>query len=178
MTERWSIAIDYGKVVVALFIDFKKAFGCVSQSVLNKKLLASGISGDLHNFTMNYLEDRRQFTVINGESSNTENAKYGVPHGSLYDPRLFTIFSNDLPDYKTAGETEMFADDTTPYGIADTYDEVILLIKEIIVQVENWAMKNLILIHPDKTKIMFLLRKTFIGPYPLFALKDQEIKVV
>ena len=41
-------------------------------------------------------------------------------------------------DYKTAGETKMFADDTTLCGIADTYDQAILLIKEIIMQVGPW----------------------------------------
>ena len=89
------------------------------------------------------------------------------------------MYSNNLPDDITSGNTEMFADDTTPYGIADTYDEAFLLMHEIISQVDRWATKNMISIHPSKSKIMFISRINFIGPYPLFSLKDhQPIEVV
>ena len=77
-TDKLCKAMDEGKVVVALFIDFKKAFDCVPHSVLNKKLLASGILGDLHKFTMTYLNGRKQFTVVNGATSDIDNVKLSI----------------------------------------------------------------------------------------------------
>ena len=127
---------------------------------------------------MNYLENRSQFTIVNGEHSNTERVNCGVPQGSLYGPRLFSIFSNDLPDQQDFGETEMFADDTTPYCIADTYDNSFLILKDLITQTENWAVKNRIHIHPEKSSIMFLSRITFVGPYPRFTLKYHDVQIV
>ena len=47
MTESWGKAIDSGKVVGILFIDFKKAFDSVSHQILLKKLSACGVSGGL-----------------------------------------------------------------------------------------------------------------------------------
>ena len=47
MTENRREAIDSGKVVGILFIDFKKAFDSVSHQILLKKLSACGVSGGL-----------------------------------------------------------------------------------------------------------------------------------
>ena len=51
--------------------------------------------------------------MVNGHSSNLDEVKYGVPQGSLLDPRLFTVYVNDLPNAITFGDVFMYAEDTT-----------------------------------------------------------------
>ena len=94
MTEKWRSAIDAGKSVGVIFIDFKKAFDSVSHHVLFKKL--NGISGQFHQYIESYLENRPQFTVINGVSSKEEKVDFGVPQGSLLGPPCFSINVNDI----------------------------------------------------------------------------------
>ena len=178
MTEKWKRAMDENKVVAVLFIDFKKAFDCVDHDILKKKLIACGISGDLYQFMSDYLSKREQFTIVNGTKSDTQQVKHGVPQGSLFGPRMFTAEVNDLPKSITTGEIELFADDTTPYVISASFSEAFANMSKIIQQVNYWTEKNLLTIHPKKTKIMFMSRKPFIGPMPLFTLKDESIDIV
>ena len=49
-----------------VFIDFKKAFDCVSHTVLDLKLQALGFSGSALEWIRDYLKDRKQFAVVNG----------------------------------------------------------------------------------------------------------------
>ena len=70
MTEKWREALDSGKVIGVLFIDFRKAFDSVSHEILLRKLSARGIAGDLHTYIHNYLQNRKQITTLNGATSN------------------------------------------------------------------------------------------------------------
>ena len=47
LTETWNHHIDQGKVIGAIFIDFRKAFDSVSPAILCHKLQACGISSNL-----------------------------------------------------------------------------------------------------------------------------------
>ena len=47
LTENWKQALDKGKVIGVLFVDFKKAFNSVNREILKKKLSACGFCGDL-----------------------------------------------------------------------------------------------------------------------------------
>ena len=49
LTEIWEEALDKGKVVGILFIDFQKAFDSVCHQSLRLKMQACGISGTLYN---------------------------------------------------------------------------------------------------------------------------------
>ena len=47
MTEKWKQALDKGKVVSVIFVDFQKAFDSICKK-LSMKLHARGFSGNLH----------------------------------------------------------------------------------------------------------------------------------
>ena len=85
--------------------------------ILSFKLNAVGISGPLDQWLMSYLLDRYQYTEVNNQRSVSLPIKFGVPQGSLFGPRLYTIYTNDLPDQVGDGSIMMYADDTTIYSI-------------------------------------------------------------
>ena len=51
-----------------VFIDFKKAFNCVSHPILDLKLRALGLSGSYLEWIRDYLKDRKQFAIVNNYS--------------------------------------------------------------------------------------------------------------
>ena len=57
MTETWKSALDQGLLVGLLFVDFRKAFDFVNDSILLEKLKATGISGSLFSWLANYLSN-------------------------------------------------------------------------------------------------------------------------
>ena len=109
LTETWKKAVDHGKVVGVVFVDFQKAFDTVSHSFLRYKLQAMGLTGSALNWMSSYLKDRKQFAVVNGCNSQSKAVECGIPQGSLLGPRLFTYYANDLPDAISEGELAMYA---------------------------------------------------------------------
>ena len=79
-----------------------------------------------------------------------------MPQGSLLGPRLYSIYSNDLPGATTNASVEMFADDTTAFCIGNTFDEVLLKIQKAIADLKKWAKDNFMTIHRAKTELMLL----------------------
>ena len=77
LTEKWKIALDNENVVGIVFIDFKKAFDCVSHSILYLKLQALSFSGSAPEWIRDYLKDRKQFAVVNGCKSQLNAVKCG-----------------------------------------------------------------------------------------------------
>jgi hypothetical protein len=180
IVEKWNKALDEGKIIGVLFIDFKKAFDSVPHGLLMKKLQAMGISGSLYSILEDYLRDRKQLTIVNGHKSNPEHVNYGVPQGSLLGPRLFSIDVNDLPEKVESANTEMFADDAIPSCIRDSLQDAFSNMYKIIEEVGIWSCLNGFSVHTDKgkTKVMFLSRKSFIGPLPNFTLYSISIQVL
>ena len=120
LTEMWRKELDSGKFVAAAFVDFKKAFDSVSHEILVKKLNHHfGITGSLLAWLKDYLNDRHQFTTLNGTHSDLASVSTGIPQGSVLGPTLFTLFTNDLPSSIVSGSLYMYADDTTIYCIGE-----------------------------------------------------------
>ena len=66
----WRLAIDSGKVVAAVFIDFTKAFDTILHTCLIRKLQSVCISDISLNWYMDFLSQRQQRVVINGAASD------------------------------------------------------------------------------------------------------------
>ena len=178
LTEKWKQHLDQGKIVGSLFIDFRKAFDSVDHRILLEKLQAIGISGDIYELVENYLNDRKQFTEINGSRSDSKGISYGVPQGSLLGPRLFKIFINDLPNVVENGLLYMYADDTTAYCVGDNVDQVVDGLNQITTRLHSWCLENRLTINTEKTEAMILSRKHFIGPLKQLSLGENNIEFV
>ena len=103
--------IDVGSPVDIIYLDFQKAFDKVPHQRLLLKLKAHGIGDSITDWIEQWLTDRRQRVVVDGEVSNWKSVLSGVPQGSVLGPILFLIYINDLDDsnvLKFADDTKLF----------------------------------------------------------------------
>ena len=66
------------------------------------KLKAHGIGDGTVDWIEQWLTDRRQRVVVDGDVSNCKSVLSGVPQGSILGPLLFLIYVNDLDDNITS----------------------------------------------------------------------------
>ena len=102
--------------VRSVFLDISKAFDKVWHEGLLYKLKSMGVSGKLYNLLENYLSDRFQRVLLNGQTSSWRPVLAGVPQGSILGPLLFLIYINDLPN-ELKSNANLFADDTSLFTI-------------------------------------------------------------
>ena len=155
--------LDSGKLVLSIFLDFKKAFDCVSHKILLSKLHSYGIRGIALEWFESYLTDRSQYTSINGINSSIQNVSHGVPQGSILGPLLFLIFINDIHNSSNLFNYTLFADDST-LSVAFENNNLRAFVKILNKELKNvykWLCANHISINIIKTKyILFSLKKT------------------
>ena len=80
------------------FLDIPKAFDKVWHQGIILKVRQNGISCDLLNILSDFLTNRKQRVVLNGQTCSWANITAGVPKESILGPVLFLIYVNDLPD--------------------------------------------------------------------------------
>ena len=179
LSETWRTAIDANKVVAVAFVDFKKAFDCVSHAILLHKLnLQFGVQGSLLSWLTDYLTDRTQFSVVNGHHSSVLNVTCGIPQGSVLGPTLFALYTNDLPRAVTSGSIFMYADDTTVYCIGDSVDNTVTSLNRALSELNSWCLENSLTPHPAKCEAMLLMRKPHIGPLIPVTIGEARIEWV
>ena len=110
--DQLSKAVSQGKEVRIVFLDISKAFDRVWHKGLIYKLRKVGINGPLLKWLENYLTDRQQRSLVNGQFSSLADILAGVPQGSVLGPLLFLIFINDIMQVIKHCEIRLFADDT------------------------------------------------------------------
>ena len=106
------------------------------------KLKAHGIGDGIIDWMEQWLTDRRQGVVVDGEVSNWKSVLSGVPQGSVLGPLLFLIYINDLDNNITSNVLK-FVDDTKVFRKVNTDDDKQHLQNDtdkFVKWSENWQM--------------------------------------
>ena len=122
--------MDEGFGIDVIYLDYSKAFDSVPHKRLIAKLEAYGIRGDLSAWMSNFLSNRFQRVVLNGQLSKWVPVLSGVPQGSVLGPLLFVLYVNDIPDLIQAN-VRMFADDTKVYSVIKSFHDNLMLQKDL-----------------------------------------------
>ena len=148
-----------------------KAFDKVWHDGLLHKLKQNGIDGKLLAFFENYLSDRRQRVVLNGQASEWAPLLSGVPQGSVLGPLLFLVFINDL-ECGIKSQIKFFADDTSLYSIVKDPVVSAAELQHDLDVISEWANQWKMSFNPDPTKpaeeILFSQKTSEIYHPPLY----------
>lgn len=170
-------AVDSGKEVRVVFCDISKAFDRVWHQGLLHKLKSIGISGTLFNWFKDYLENRKQRVVINGQASSLQVVKAGVPQGSILGPLLFLIYINDIVETLNCN-VRLFADDTSLFVIVENPITAADILNNNLIFVSNWASQWLVTFNPSKTESMVITRRRNKPSHPDLIMNNTKVTEV
>ena len=135
----------------SVYLDISKAFDRVWHGGLIYKLKQCGVSGQLLCLIQDFLRNRKQRTVLNGQCSNWGDMSAGVPQGSILGPLFFLVYINDLTsDLKC--NVKLFADDTSLFTIVQDSNTAANDMNHDLELISKWAHDWRMSFNPDPQK--------------------------
>ena len=154
---------DKGLEVCGIFLDISKAFPKVWHDGLIFKMRQNGITADVINILQDFLHNRKQRVVLNGQCSSWADANVGFPQGSILGPLLFLIYIKHLSD-GLKSKCKLFADDTSLFSLVNNINTSASDLNEDLEKIGNWSLKWKMNFNPDPNKhtqeIIFSRKKT------------------
>ena len=175
--DKWKCSISLKKIIIALFIDFKKAFDLINPKLLFLKLFHYGFDNAALALVRSYFADRKQVTKVGKVKSNQLPIEIGVPQGSVLGPLFFLIFINDLPLFCEL-DSVLFADDTTVFDSGDEMESLVSSFKRKLEELIGWVRFNQMTINWSKTKVMFLTLKKRVKTPGSVTIEGNDVEVV
>lgn len=173
VVNRWKYSKKNSKIL-AIFLDFKRAFETIDRDILINKLCNYGIQDTELNWFKSYLFDREQRTKVNNVTSNSIKTEFGVPQGSILGAILFTLYINDMPNILKKCEITMYADDTLIFAEADTEQKCHENLNFDMENINTWLKMNKLKLNESKTKLMEINMNSNIE----FKINDKIIEKV
>ena len=198
LIDTWANCLESGEDAIAIAMDQSKAFDIVDHQLLIKKLKLLGL--DYHSLQLmtSYLADRTQVVYLEGSTSSTlHTGPRSVIQGSGLSCTLYLVYTMDLPlIFETTAKTIRQSEASTqPESLTYVDDNFITIrqkanellqhtILNTIQLVETYMAANLLMLNPEKTKIMVLSRhpanrnKYFIPAVPKYIHHSKHLKVL
>ena len=168
-------AMDKKMISVGVFLDLSKAFDTIDHQILFMKLSHYGIRGIGLDWIKSYLSHRIQYTTYNKVNSESMNALFGVPQGSILGPLLFIIYVNDIHAVSEKCSIILFADDT---NIFFTGNDVNVLKDTVCEELSNffsWFSANKLSLNVGKTNYIVFKRGVVSNNVPFDLSVDGKV---
>ena len=110
--------LDAGKCTVLVSLDLSAAFDTINHNVLLNRLhYMYGITGTAFKWFQSYIEQRNNQVCVGDSLSQRRTVTSGVPQGSVFGARLFTMYTYPLALILNKHKVEYYsyADDTQAY---------------------------------------------------------------
>ena len=138
----------------------------------------NGISGDIIAIVRDFLRNRKQRVVLNGQCLSWADVRAGVPQGSIYGPLLFLIYINDLSDgFKS--ECKLFADNNSLLSEVQDINTTASDLNEDLEKIGNRTFQRKMNFNPDSNKqaqeITFSRKKT-VSLHPVVQFYNRPVK--
>ena len=141
------------------FIDFKKAYDCISRDILWDRLSKIGVSGKLFAAVKSLYSSVSACVRVNNLTTDWFSVNRGVRQGCCLSPLLFNLFINDLAlKIKSLGKGVdidnervcllLYADDIVL--IADNAEDLQALINTLY----EWCNINCMSVNPKKSNVV------------------------
>ena len=138
----------------------------------------NGISDNLLNVFTDFLYQRKQRVVLNGQRSSWTNVEAGVPQESILGPLFFLIYVNDLSDGLTANP-KLFADDTFLFSVIHNINSTANDLNSDLMKIIYWAFQWKMRFNLDPKKQaqeMIFSRKTYKIDHPPLYFNQNLVK--
>ena len=110
-----------------------------------------GVEAELLLLIKNYLRNREQRVVLNGQTSEWKRIYSGVPQGSVLGPLLFLIYINDLP-HGISSMCKIFANDTSLFSKVLDVNKSVIELNVDFEKINQWACQWKMQFNPDPNK--------------------------
>ena len=137
--------------VRGIFLDISKAFDKVWCKGLIFKSTQNGISDNLLNLLCDFLRNRKQRVLLNGQVSDWSDIRGGAPQISILGPFLFLIYINDSSE-GLSSNAKLFADDMSLFSLIHDRITSALELNSNLAKINRWPFQKKTSFNPDPKK--------------------------
>ena len=153
--------MDDGKVTTLTLLDTSATFDTIDHTILLRRLGDwFGMNGKALGWFKSYLIDRSQRIKLGNCLSSKSDLSFGVPHGSVLGPLLFTLYTTALSSLISghAIAHHLYADDSQLYISFSSGNSAAALngLQSCLASVQSWMSTNKLKQNPDKTEFLLI----------------------
>lgn len=153
--SNWVENKEQKKIIVAVFIDFSRAFETVEHTILIDILRICRIGGTVMEWFTSWIKDRKQYTKCENELSDPLDIRMESPKKRNC-PLLFLLYINLIVRRVRFCKIKLFADDCLIWVACDGVEDALRLLSEDLESIAVFLKMLRLKLNTAKTSFMII----------------------